>query len=507
MDRRRETAMRLALGASSSRVLAGAIMESTALAVPACLLGLAIARAMMPAIHFALPEGIARWIAGWYSIAIDPAVVAVAVLLAAVSAVTLGWLVGAQALRSGMVDILRDAGRSASGRMTWSRRGLIGVQIVFATVLLIAAAAALSGFRRQSRAFDSITPDSLLMFRVALPAGRYSSDLDVVQFQDRLLSDTRALPGVSSAGLIRNEPASNVASPLAPFAVEGRPPVTAGEPVRADVQVVSPQALPILHVSVRSGRGLLDSDDRGRPMVALVSLSCAERFWPGSDPVGARIRIGNQTGWTTVVGVVDDVKINWYDPAPRPTIFLPHAQAPSRAMAVIVRASHDPLALAAPIRDVGHRLDPLQPLGEMRRMSSVIGESVSPVRVVGLLLMASGALAILFAATGVYGILAQWVSARRWEFGIRLALGASPGRIGAMVLRETCLMATVGVGLALPVGLGALVILRAQLLGIAEADPGLAAAIGAAVIATALVASGAPAWRARQTDPATLLRA
>jgi predicted permease len=391
--------------------------------------------------------------------------------------------------------------------MTWSRRVLIGVQVVLSTVLLIAAAATLNGFRRQSHAFEAIAPDSLLMFRVALPAARYSGDLEVVEFQNRLLSDIGALPGVSGAALIRNEPASNVPSPLMPFVIDGRPPTTTGDPIRADLQVVSPQALAILHVTRRAGRGLLDSDDRGRPWVAVVSRSCAERFWLGSDPVGARIRVGTQSVWATVVGVVDDLKINWYDPAPRPTIFLPHGQSPSRAMAVIVRTSQDPLALVAPIKAVGHRLDPMQPLGEMRRMSSVVEESVSPVRVVGLLLMASGVLAIFFAATGVYGVLAQWVSARRWEFGIRLALGASPSRIGGLILRETCLMAAVGVAVALPIGLGALVVLRAQLLGIADADYGVAAAIGAAVIATALAASAAPARSARRTDPATLLRA
>ena len=505
-ERRRETAMRLALGASRRDVVAGALVDSAALGVPACLLALAFAHALMPLIHAGLPEGISRWIAGWSSVAVDGQVATAALLLSFICVLALGSFVGWHAAGSSAVDLLRDGGRASTGRMTLARRALVVLQVMFAAALLLGAAATLSGFRQQSRAFDSIGPETLLTFRLALPEVPYRDAAGIVEFQNRFLSGIRTLPGVAAAGMIRNEPASNVPSPLTPFVVDGRPLVSAGEPMRADLQVVSPDVLPLLHVTVRSGRGLLASDDHGRPLVAVVSRSLADRFWPRSNPVGARIRIDAASTWTTVVGVVEDLKINWYDRAPRPTIFVPHAQSAARSMAVLVRTAGDPLAAARPIRAVARSLDPLQPLREIRPMSSVVDESISPVRVVGLLLLAGGCLAVLLAATGIYGVLGQWVSARTWEFGIRIALGAAPRDVGALVVRETCAMAAAGIALALPAELLAISALRTELLGVAIADLPTAILVAAGVLAMSLAATIRPALRARRIEPAELLR-
>jgi putative ABC transport system permease protein len=342
---------------------------------------------------------------------------------------------------------------------------------------------------------------------VSLPASRYPDDQHVVEFQDRLVERIGAVAGVSAVGLIRNEPASNVSNPLTTFTIEGRAPLALSDTPRADLQTMSWGGFDALRVRVLRGRAIERSDTAASPRIAVISEAMARRFWPTADPVGSRLRLGDSSAqWITVIGVVTDLKLNWYDPEPRPTIVVPHAQVPSRQMHVMVRASVDPVMLARPIRAVMSQLDPLQPVNGMQRVDDVVSESISPVRVLGLLLLIGGALAVAFAAMGIYGALAHWVGVRQREFGIRIALGASGTAVSQLILTQVLTLAGVGLGVGLPLGLAGLALLRSRLFGLGSVDLATVGEVAVFVLAVATFAALGPARRARRIDPLALLQ-
>jgi putative ABC transport system permease protein len=507
IDRQRELTVRLALGAPRRVIFNLLVMEALCVTASAGAAGILVAFWSMPLIHAALPEGIGRWIAGWQSIRIDSTVVAVTTAITALTGAALGGVTGWHAVRAALSGSLRDVGRAGSPRLTRSRRVLIVAEVAFAMVLLLGAVVTLKGFSRLSVAFDTLAPRELLNFGVTLPASRYPDDPRIVEFQNRLVDRLSALPGVSHVGLIRNEPASNVSNPLTPFAIEGREPLALSDTPRADLQTMSSGGFEALHVRVVRGRLLSSSDTAAAPRVAVVSEAMARRFWPTGDPVGDRVRLGDSAApWTTIVGVVTDLRLNWYDPEPRPTITVPHTQVPSRQMRVMVRATVDPVTLAGPIRAVVSQLDPLQPVSSMQRVDDVVAESISPVRVLGLLLLIGGTLAIAFSATGIYGALAHWVSTRRREFGIRIALGASGVSVAQLVLMQVLTLTVIGLSVGLPLGLAGLALLRNSLFGLAAVDAATIGEVGAFVLAVATLAALAPVRRARLTDPSALLQ-
>ncbi|HEV2982985.1 MAG TPA: ABC transporter permease [Vicinamibacterales bacterium] len=507
IDRQRELTIRLALGASRRMVFNLLVIEALIVSFAGGAAGGLVAFWSMPLIHAALPEGIGRWIAGWQSIRIDRTVAMVTALTTVLTGTVLGCVTGWQATHAAASGSLRDTGRSGSPRLTRARRVLIVSEVAFAMVLLLGAVVTLKGFSRLSAAFDTLIPRELLNFGVTLPASRYPDDQHVVDFQDRLVERIGALPGVSQVGLIRNEPASNVSNPLITFTIEGRAPLALNDAPRADLQTMSWGGFEAVRVRVLRGRALERSDTSLTPRVAVISEAMARRFWPMTDPVGVRLRLGDSTTpWITVVGVVTDLRLNWYDPEPRPTIVVPHSQVPSRQMRVMVRASVDPVTLVGPIRAVVSRLDPLQPVSGMQRVDDVVAESISPVRVLGLLLLIGGGLAVVFSAMGIYGALAHWVSAQRREFGIRIALGASGTAVGQLVLKQVLTLTVIGLGIGLPLGFMGLALLRSRLFGLAAVDPATVGQVMIFVLAVATLAAVVPARRARRTDPSTLLQ-
>jgi putative ABC transport system permease protein len=507
IDRQRELTVRLALGASRGMVFNLLVIEALCVTAAAGAAGMLVAFWSMPVIHAALPEDIGRWIAGWQSIRIDGTVVGVTAVMTALTGAALGCLTGWNAVRAAVSGSLRDVGRAGSQRLTRARRVLIVTEVAFAMVLLLGAAVTLKGFSRMSVAFDSLAPRELLNFGVTLPASRYPDDQRIVDFQNRLVERLSVLPGVSQVGLIRNEPASNVSSPLTLFAIEGREPLALSDTPRADLQTMSPGGFEAVRVRLVRGRALLPSDTPTTARVAVISEAMARRFWPGSDPVGDRVRLGESTApWITIVGIFTDLRLNWYDPEPRPTITLPHTQAPSRQMRVMVRATVDPVTLAGPIRAVVSQLDPLQPVSSMQRVDDVVAKSISPVRVLGFLLLIGGVLAVAFSATGIYGALAHWVITRGREFGIRIALGASGMSVAQLVLMQVLTLTIFGLAVGLPLGLVGLALLRSSLFGLAAVDSATIGEVAAFVLTVTTLAALVPLRRVRLIEPSNLLQ-
>ena len=507
VERRHELAVRSALGASKLRLFRETVVEAQMLTIAAGAIGVALAFWIVPAIRAAVPEDIAKWIAGWQAIEVDGTVAILGACLTIGAGLALGLVTGGHAARAGDAGV--HGARGAIDGPGWWRRLIVGAQVGFAVLLVAAAAIALQGFREISDAFASLGPAQLLAFDIRLPAWRYSDDRRAVDFVDRLLAAMRGMPEIQSAGLIRNPPASNVPSPLTPIVVgkEAAPPPSDAR--RAEVQIVTADALRTLDLAIISGRGVTDEDAPDSPRVAVVSHTMARRFWSNRDPLGATLRLGltPQAPEVRIVGVVSDVRLNWYDPQPQPVVYLPHTQSPGRDMTAIVRTTVDPASLAPRIRSAIRALDPQQPIGAIERYTDIIDASLSPVRIIGILLTICGAAATLLAAAGVNGVLAHWVVSRRREFGVRLALGANRSRVMRSVVSETVRITAAGVAIALPLAWIGAVAARTAAFGLAPLGAGATAAIALFAFVVAIAASLGPALRAALSDPSRLLQA
>ena len=503
LDRRRELAVRAMLGASAGQVASVATGEVIALTTAATICGLFAAFGMLNAIRSSLPEGIARWIAGWASLQVDSAAMASGTGVGLLVATAVSVAVGTASLRAA-----RDSAGSlrVTRNTTWARRLLVAGQVSLAAALLLGASVMVAGFNRISAAFEVLAPSQLLRFTVTLPEGRYADATRIAAFHTTLLDRLRALPGVESAGLIRNEPASNVPNPIVAFQRDDIPALQSSDMPRADVEVVSPAVFETLRLDVRDGRALTDGDGADAARVAVISQTAARRFWPDRNPVGATIRFGTETQPVRVVGVVSDFILNWYDPEMRPVIFLPDAQSPTRTTSVIVRTRLDPLSLARPIRAAVAQLDGRQPLSELEPLSTTIADSLSPIRIIERLLLIGAGLAAALAMVGICGVLAHWVGGRQRELGVRFALGATRASIARLVVREALLTAGIGIVVGLGLAIALVRLAGRALLGVPSIDVSAALVVVACAIALTIAGSLGPAFRAARVDVAVLLR-
>jgi len=332
------------------------------------------------------------------------------------------------------------------------------------------------------------------------PAWRYPDDVRVSEFHARVVEALDALPGVRQTALIRNEPASNVPNPDMTFQRGDTPPQSPGEQARAGVQIVSAAAFDVLRIKLVDGRVFLPTDTVQSARVAVVSREAVRRYWTDRNPIGTVVQLGADRISVRIVGVVDDLRLNWYDPVRTPVIYLPDTQSPARSVSVIVRTRIDPSAVAPLVRAAIGGIDSLQPIAGLEPLSTTIADSLSPVSVIERLLIASAIVAALLAAVGVFAILAQSVSQRRREFGVRFALGATPASIARTVLEDAASTAAAGIAAGLALAVPAVRIAQGSLLGLAAIDVYVVLVV---VVSTAIVVVGAalaPARRAARVD-------
>ena len=503
MDRAGELSIRSMLGASRADLSSLVMWETAILTAAAAIVGLVAAVPALDVIRASLPEGIARWVNGWSAMRVDRAAVAIAIGLAALT----GFAIAGVLASSVSALVTRGASlERVTVRRTAMRRAIIATEIALAAGLLLCAFVVLQGLGRQMTTFAALAPDRLLRFTLTLPPWRYPDDPNVVAFHERALEDLAALPGVAAVALVRNEPASNVPNPVVPFHRQDAPSRSPGEWPRTDVQVVSPSAFDVLRLPILSGRGFSATDAPRAARVAVVSKDAVRRFWADRDPIGTIIDIAQDSSPARIVGVVGDLTLNWYDPEPRPVIYLVDAQSPARTTSVLLRTRIDPIVVSRQARDAIARLDRLQPIAGLEPLSASIADSLSPVRVIDRLLLAGAAAAALLAMIGVFGVLAQSVAQRLREFGVRFALGATPASIARIVLADAVVTAGVGLAAGLGVALAAVRLAQASLLGLADLNGSVVLAVVAAIFLLMLGAALVPARRASRVDVATLLR-
>ena len=507
-ERRRELALRLALGAGRGQIVRQLLNEglvTSLLAVTASLpLSIWAAREMRR--H--MPAEIARFLPGWDGIGVDGRTFAFSLALGVVATLVFTLLPALRSSRSGLVDALKEGGRSATagaGRQR-GRNVLVVAQVAGALALVVVAGLAVRSARGFLSGPQGYDPNHLLTLRITLPGNRYREPDARRAFARRAEERLSAIPGVTAAAFANVLP-GRVGSASRPIQVEGEPAFDRSDPPVVDVRNVSPGYFATLRLPILAGRGLEPSDDeRARP-VAVLSRALGERYWPGRDPIGRRFRLGDENApWITVVGVSGDVIQHWASRRNYPTCYRPYAQDPGPDIGFALRTAGDPEATSPSARLAIAAVDPYQPAYQVWSMHRSISISSIGLQYVAAIMAVFGGLALVLAISGVYGVMSYRVSLRTLEIGVRVALGASVGDVLHLTMGQALRLTAAGLLLGGGIGLAAARTLSSTLMGAIPFDVTTFAIAMGLLAVTALLAAYVPARRALAVDPAQALR-
>ena len=503
--RRREVAVRMALGADRWRVARALLAEAAVLSILGTGFGLLVGWLGASVLRGALPI---RAPALAHGVALDGRVLAFSVVLCVVTTVLFGVL-PSLLLARGDLSAVRGEMRTALGHRTqWLQSALVVFEVALALAPLLGAALVLQSVQRLLRQDPGFRPEQAIAFRIQLPPERYRDDASRRNALVTLLPRLRALPGVSYVGAINDLPLSG-SQTNGNFSIEGQVFDKAHEPA-IEYRFASPGYVEAMGIPLKEGRTFEDSDRDGAEPVALVNAEAVRRFWGGKSPIGARIRPGDEEdheAWRRIVGVVGDVHHNALGEKPRAEMYYPLDQSPSGRLTFVVRSREALAPLASAARHELAAVDPGLSLFDVKTLEDRVSDSVAAPRSAGVLLGIFAGLAVVLAAAGVYGVLAFSVAQRTREIGIRMAIGASARTVRWWVLRRALVLA--GIGIVAGLG-GALLLgrsLERLLYGVAPSDPptalGAAAMLSLVTVAAALL----PADRATRVDPQEALRA
>jgi predicted permease len=447
------------------------------------------------------------------SVALDLRVIGFATLLAAATLVIFALVPAMRAARVSLVDAFKDGSpQMSAGQHRQRLRGaLVVAELALAVMLLAGAGLMIRSLWNLTHIDLGFNPDRVLTMRLALPAAQYDTPEKVNGFYQQLVTRVRSLSGVERAGLLRLLP---LATPIGDWGltVEGyTPPPGVGSP--GDWQVATAGGPEALGERLVAGRWLTDQDTDGAQDVALINEAMAQKYWAGRDPVGRRFRMGPDTRpWIAVVGIVGNVRHNGVTSEIKPKFYRAHGQFhrssgnPARNMTLVVKTAGDPLTLVAPVRAEVRALDGSLPIAAIRSMQDVVDTSIATPRLTGWLLGVFASLALALAAVGVYGVLSYVVTHRRQEIGVRMAMGAGPGRVLGLVLRGGLALAAGGIALGLVLAAAGTRLVSALLHGVEPLDPLTFVVAPAILLVVAIGASLIPAWRATRVDPAKVMR-
>jgi len=503
LARRRELAVRAALGAGRTRLVRQLITESLLLAAAGGALGLAAATSLMrwllagSAAQLA-PEGLG----------IDLRVLGFAVLLSLATGIAFGALPSLRATR------LAEASSAGSDRSGGDRRqqrwrdGLVVAEVALSMVLLVGAGLVAKSYWLLHRVDPGLDPAGLLTLRVTLPDSTYPEFADRGAFFARLDESLQGLPGVRDFGAISILPFGGGYS-CDSFGLEDRPAPAPGEEPCAEIRFTRGDYFAAMGIDLLDGRTFTASDDAQAPAVIVVNRTFADTWWPQGDALGKRFKYGSRDAegpWRTIVGVVDDVHHFGLAEAPPAEVYFPHPQYPSRGLTYALRVDGDAAGIVGAVRSRVSEIDPELPVHDVATMEQLIAGSLAAERLRSLLLATFAATAVLLAIVGLYSVLATAVSQRHQEFGVRVALGARAGDVLGLVMRRGLLLTAAGILIGL---LGALALtggMRSLLFEVSPSDPATFGAVALLLLAIAALACWVPARRATRVDPVLALR-
>jgi putative ABC transport system permease protein len=509
--RRRDLAIRTALGAARGRIVRQLLTESAVLGIAGGLLGLLIAQWSLDAVLALSPVDLA----GMGHIRLSYPVLAFTALMSFLTALVCGTAPAFEATRVDAHEALAEGGRQVGGsqRAARLRHAFVVAEIALAVVLLVGAGLMLRSFASLQAVDTGMNTHDVLTMRIALPDAKYSVDarsngpFKPMQFFDSAVQRLAELPGVRSVGRVSFLPFAGLGA-ATNLTIVGDPPPPLGGDLVTDVSVCDNGYFQTLGIPLLRGRLFTDHEMHEKSNVVVINDAFARRYFAGRDPLGRQVVIAmtNPNVPTTVIGVVGDVRSGSLSADARPTSYWPHPQLPYSAMTLVLRTTGDPIALAPSAEREIHALDKDQPVGDVRTMDQWLARTLAQARFSTLLLMVFAAVAVLLASIGIYGVMSYAVSQRTSEIGIRLALGADGGDILRLVVSTSLQLA--GIGLAAGVAL-ALVLTRtlaSMLYRTSPADPLTIGAVVALLGAIALLAGYLPARRASHIAPVEALR-
>ena len=507
-SRKRETALRLALGASRSRVMIQALTESTLLGLGGGVLGVLISIWAIDALAHGIPEGFSRFIPGWGHLGINFKVLAFTFAVSMIAGLLAGMAPVWHSTRTNLNEALKAGGRSDSGATGHNRlkRALIVSEVALTLVLLVGAGLLVRSFVEIQRADLGIQPENVLALQVALPEDTYREHSQRRTFYEQLLSRVAASPGVIKAGAVSIVPFSSSDRSSA-FQIIGRPPFPKGEEPDAQVRISTPAYFEAIGTALRRGRLFTDRDTADSTRVVLINEEFARRFFEGQDPIGQRLNFGGGEKQTQqIIGVVADVTDDDLEDEVAAIAYSPYAQNPILTMHLVIRGMHDPAQLAAATRSEVQALDPHLPVSNVKPLRQMIDERSSPKRLMAYLMGIFGLVALLLASVGIYGVMSYAVTQRTQEIGVRMALGAQTKDVLKLIVRTGMAIALVGVVIGLGGAFALSRLLGSLLFKVAPTDLTTFAVVSFSLIVVALIACYIPARRATKVDPLVALR-
>lgn len=499
--RAREIAVRSALGATRGRVLRLLLTESVILAIIGAVGGIAVAYLSTQVVALSIP---ARY-AAWMTPELDLRVLAATLVVAMITGLVFGLAPAVRLVRSAPARTLHDGGRSGidPSRLAW-QRGFVAVQMALSVVLLVGAAMAATSFSRLTRQEAGFSTTNVGLFRVTMRGERYDADERRIQLVNDLEAQLRTIPGIVSVAAASHVPIADCCSRFG-LHVEGE----AREPSTERLvtgNVVTPGFFATLGIPIVRGRTFSAADTRSAPWVVVINETFARELFRGRDPLGRTVHIGTRDA--TVVGVVKDVKQTTMMDAPEPQFYQAQSQAAWDALTFVVRL-RDGIALSTvinPARAKLRGLDPVMPLYRATTLQSVLESALESQRMFRTLLQGFALVALVLAVAGMYGVTSYFVAQRIPEMGIRLALGARPGSLMAMIMRQGIMLAAVGALVGLSVAVAAARFLTTMLYGVSPQEP-MSYLFAAGLLGlSAIVACIGPALRALRVEPLVALR-
>ncbi len=504
-SRRREMAIRTAVGASRWRIVRQLLTESVLLSLVGGGFGLLLAWWGVEVLVALSP----RNLIDFKDVSLNLPVLGFTLGVSVLTGLVFGLAPAFESSRLNTNEALKEGGKGMAGgpRSRRLRGAFVVAEVALALTLLIGAGLMAKSFMRLQQVDPGFRAENVLTMRLTLPVSKYREEPKRTAFYKEAVARVGALPGVESAGAVTFLPFSGPGSATS-FTVVDRPPPPAGQSYTTDVRLSDANYFRTMGIPLVRGRNFSEAETTEARRVVLISEALARKYFPGEDPLGKSLVISMRATPTPteIIGIVGDVKHHSLDAEVRPTVYWPHPELPLTVMTVVARTKGDPMSLAAAARSEIQSIDPQQPVADVRPMSEWLAESTARSRFSALLLVVFAVIALILAAVGTYGVMSYSVTQRTHEIGVRMALGAQTRDVLRMIVGKGMLLTLAGVVVGLAAAFALTRVMTSLLYGVSATDPWTFAAVAALLLLVGLLACYLPARRATKVDPMIALR-